>query len=111
MSPSPDSHLAAAHAVFEKDRTFTTSDGTNIAYSVVNADDRGTAVVFMNGWTCPDAYWKNIVPGIVDAGHPQSCSMLVGTGSRVSRDLPVCSARSCTRKTSPSNASPVTSSS
>jgi len=24
----------------------------------------------MNGWTCPDAYWKNIVPGIVDAGHP-----------------------------------------
>ena len=68
--PNRDSHLAAIHAVVEKDRTFTTSDGTRIAYAVVNADDRGTPVVFMNGWTCPDAYWKVIGPGIVDAGHP-----------------------------------------
>ena len=65
-----EKHLAAEHAVFEKDRSFTTSDGTHIAYSVVNADDVGIPVVFMNGWTCPDAYWKVIGPGIVDAGHP-----------------------------------------
>jgi pimeloyl-ACP methyl ester carboxylesterase len=70
MADRPTARLAARHAVFDKDQSFTASDGTHIAFAVVNAGAPGVPVVFMNGWTCPDAYWKTIVPGVVGAGHP-----------------------------------------
>jgi pimeloyl-ACP methyl ester carboxylesterase len=61
---------AAEYAIFAKDRRVTVSDGTTIAYTVVGAGGDRTPVVFVNGWTCPDAYWVGIGPSIVDAGHP-----------------------------------------
>ena len=60
---------AVEYAIFAKDRRATVSDGTEIAYTVVG-DGTKTPVVFVNGWTCPDAYWIGIGPRVVDAGHP-----------------------------------------
>lgn len=64
------SQRARSHATFAKDRRATTSDGTSIAYTVVGADGTGTPVMFLNGWTCPDAYWARTARAVVDAGHP-----------------------------------------
>ena len=69
MSTRTRESASALHAVFPKDRWFETSDGTRIAYTVVG-HGTGTPVVFMNGWTCSDAYWKRIGPAVVEAGHP-----------------------------------------
>jgi len=55
--------------VFPKDRRAVVSDGTEIAYTVVG-DGPGTPVMFLNGWTCPDAYWASTARAVVDAGHP-----------------------------------------
>lgn len=60
--------LAREHAVFEKDRTATMSDGTEIAYTVIGEGSK-VPIVFLNGWTCSDAYWAGIGPGVIDAGH------------------------------------------
>ena len=60
--------VARAHALFPKDRHVTVSDGTTIAYTVVG-DGAGVPVLFLNGWTCSDAYWSGVGPGIVAAGH------------------------------------------
>jgi pimeloyl-ACP methyl ester carboxylesterase len=60
---------AARHAIWPKDRRTVTSDGTTIAYTVVG-DGPGTPVVFMNGWTCPDTYWRRVAPAVIDHGHP-----------------------------------------
>jgi len=65
---SPEVLRARQHAVFPKDRRITASDGTRIAYTVVGDGDR-TPIVFVNGWTCSDAYWVGIGPGVVEAGH------------------------------------------
>lgn len=54
--------------MFPKDRRITASDGTRIAYTVVGDPD-ATPVVFVNGWTCSDAYWVGIGPGVVAAGY------------------------------------------
>jgi pimeloyl-ACP methyl ester carboxylesterase len=62
--------LSAQNAIWAKDRSFETSDGATIAYTVLGAEGRGTPVVLMNGWMCPDAYWKGIAPAVVEAGHP-----------------------------------------
>jgi pimeloyl-ACP methyl ester carboxylesterase len=61
--------LSATHAVFPKDRFVDASDGARLAYTVVGEGAR-TPIVFMNGWTCPDAYWSKIAPPVIDAGHP-----------------------------------------
>lgn len=61
---------AREHAAFPKDRRVVTSDGTEIAYTVVGADGPRTPVAFLNGWTCPDAYWARTARAVVDAGHP-----------------------------------------
>jgi pimeloyl-ACP methyl ester carboxylesterase len=66
---SPESLRARQHAVFPKDRRITASDGTRIAYTVVG-DGHQVPVLFVNGWTCSDAYWVGIGPGVVAAGHP-----------------------------------------
>jgi pimeloyl-ACP methyl ester carboxylesterase len=60
---------AREYAIWPKDRTVTTSDGTPIAYTVVG-DGPKTPILFVNGWTCSDAYWVAIGPEMVDAGHP-----------------------------------------
>lgn len=62
-------NLAAQHAIFPKDRTVVTSDGTRLAYTVVGSGPR-TPILFVNGWTCSDAYWVGIGPRVVAAGHP-----------------------------------------
>ena len=67
---STPASLSEQNAVWPKDRFLETSDGARLAYTVRNESADGVAVVFMNGWTCPDAYWKYIAPGIIDAGHP-----------------------------------------
>jgi pimeloyl-ACP methyl ester carboxylesterase len=59
---------ARKHAVFPKDRRIRASDGTRIAYTLVG-DGMRTPIVFVNGWTCSDAYWVGIGPGVVEAGH------------------------------------------
>src|SRR5207302_9874583 len=59
---------AREYAIWPKDRTVTVSDGTPIAYTVVG-DGPKTPILFVNGWTCSDAYWAVIGPGMVDAGH------------------------------------------
>jgi pimeloyl-ACP methyl ester carboxylesterase len=64
--PTPS---AREYAIWPKDRTVTVSDGTPIAYTVVG-DGPKTPVLFVNGWTCSDAYWVDIGPGIVEDGHP-----------------------------------------
>jgi pimeloyl-ACP methyl ester carboxylesterase len=60
---------AREYAIWPKDRTVTVSDGSPIAYTVVG-DGPKTPILFVNGWTCSDAYWVAIGPGMVDAGHP-----------------------------------------
>jgi pimeloyl-ACP methyl ester carboxylesterase len=65
---SPEILRARQHAVFPKDRRIVASDGTRIAYTVVGEGTR-TPIVFINGWTCSDAYWVGIGPGVVAAGH------------------------------------------
>lgn len=63
--------LAQEYALFPKDRRVTASDGTHLAYTVVGDRVAGrTPILFVNGWTCSDAYWVGIGPGVVDAGHP-----------------------------------------
>ncbi|MCU1451104.1 MAG: Alpha/beta hydrolase fold precursor [Acidimicrobiales bacterium] len=60
---------AREYAIWPKDRTVTVSDGTPIAYTVVG-DGNKTPILFVNGWTCSDAYWVDIGPGMVEDGHP-----------------------------------------
>jgi pimeloyl-ACP methyl ester carboxylesterase len=60
---------AREYAIWPKDRTVTVSDGTPIAYTVVG-DGPKTPILFVNGWTCSDAYWVAIAPGMVEDGHP-----------------------------------------
>jgi pimeloyl-ACP methyl ester carboxylesterase len=79
--------LSEQNAVWPKDRFVEVSDGARLAYTVRNDAAPGVPVVFMNGWTCPDAYWKNIAPGIIDAGHPTLFFDTRGHGqSRLPRD-------------------------
>ena len=60
---------AREYAIWPKDRTVTVSDGTPIAYTVVG-DGPKMPILFVNGWSCSDAYWAGIGPGMVDDGHP-----------------------------------------
>jgi pimeloyl-ACP methyl ester carboxylesterase len=60
---------AREYAIWPKDRTVIVSDGTPIAYTVVG-DGPKTPILFVNGWTCSDAYWVAIGPGMVNDGHP-----------------------------------------
>jgi len=62
--------LAELNAVWPKDRFVTASDGATLAYTVAEADGPHVPVLFMNGWTCPDAYWKGIGPAVAGTGHP-----------------------------------------
>ena len=60
----------ATYALFEKDRELKVSDGTPIRYTVRGPGRaRGHAIVLANGWSCSDAYWVEILPRLVAAGH------------------------------------------
>ena len=55
-------------ACFVKDRLITMTDGTPIAYTVVG-DGPKVPILFVNGWSCTDTYWRDIGPAVVEAGH------------------------------------------
>ena len=42
--------------------------GRNVALQIFNL--LGQPILFVNGWSCSDAYWVAIGPGMVDDGHP-----------------------------------------
>lgn len=52
----------AGYHVFTKDRSFTASDGTPIAYAAVGDGSSGLTFVTVNGWSCSDVYWARLVP-------------------------------------------------
>jgi pimeloyl-ACP methyl ester carboxylesterase len=59
--------------VFEKDRRTTTTDGTTLAWTLLEPSDdveRRLSVVTASGWSCSDAYWAFIAPALVAIGHP-----------------------------------------
>ncbi len=62
------SERAHGRAAFAKDRSVTASDGTRIAYTV-RGDGPGIPVVFVNGWSCTDAYWARVGPKVGAGGH------------------------------------------
>jgi pimeloyl-ACP methyl ester carboxylesterase len=86
------SKLAEANAVWPKDRFVDASDGARLAYTV-HGEGARTPVVFMNGWTCPDAYWKGIGPAVIEAGHPALFFDTRGHGQSTLPHPPVRSAR------------------
>lgn len=72
MGKTADAHRTDEHAgyhVFPKDRTFTASDGTPLAYT--ERGDAGASLTFVtvNGWSCSDVYWAELVPHLAAAGH------------------------------------------
>jgi pimeloyl-ACP methyl ester carboxylesterase len=89
--------LAQEYALFPKDRRVKASDGTRIAYTVVgdaHAASARTPILFVNGWTCSDAYWVGIGPGVVAAGHPAVFVDTRGHGeSGLPRDPGMCARR------------------
>lgn len=68
MKPETADPRAGYH-VFPKDRSFTTSDGTPIAYTERGDGSSGVTFVMVNGWSCPDAYWAELVPHLAARGH------------------------------------------
>jgi pimeloyl-ACP methyl ester carboxylesterase len=63
----------ASYAVFPKERRTTTSDGTTLAWTLLDPPrevDRRLPVVTVSGWSCSDAYWAFIAPALVAVGHP-----------------------------------------
>lgn len=57
----------AGYHLFPKDRQLTVSDGTPIAYTV--RGNGGSHVATVNGWSCSDVYWADLVPALAEAGH------------------------------------------
>lgn len=66
--PQPGSD--AAYARFDKERRVAADDGTPLAYTVRNETGEGVPVLFANGWSCSDAYWADLLPALVQRGHP-----------------------------------------
>ncbi len=61
---------AHEYALFPKDRTVEVSDGTRVAFTVLGGGGSKVPVLFLNGWTCTDAYWTTIPTAVAAAGHP-----------------------------------------
>ena len=66
----PDPASDEAYALFAKERRVLADDGTPIAYTVRGAEGGRIPVLFANGWTASDAYWGELLPTLVDRGHP-----------------------------------------
>ena len=85
---------AREYAVWPKDRTITVSDGTPIAYTVVG-DGPKTPILFVNGWTCSDAYWVAIGPAMIeDTPSIRASYETKWDGSRFTDSNPRCCRRS-----------------
>lgn len=70
MKPERSDQHAGYH-VFPKDRAFTASDGTPIAYTVRGPEgprETGLTFVTVNGWSCSDVYWAHLVPHLEARG-------------------------------------------
>ena len=65
--------------MFPKDRAVEVTDGTRVAFTVLGEGSK-VPLVFMNGWTCTDAYWAKIGTEVVEAGHPAVFLDLRGHG-------------------------------
>jgi len=63
----------APYVRFPKTHRVVVDDGTTIAYAVLEpARRRGRrrpTVLFVNGWSCSDVYWADILPALRAAGH------------------------------------------
>jgi pimeloyl-ACP methyl ester carboxylesterase len=66
--PRPGSD--AAYARFDKERRVAADDGAPLAYTVRNESGSQVPVLFANGWSCSDAYWVDLLPALVQRGHP-----------------------------------------
>jgi pimeloyl-ACP methyl ester carboxylesterase len=66
--PRPGSD--AAYARFDKERRVVADDGSPLAYTVRNETGTQVPVLFANGWSCSDAYWVDLLPALVQRGHP-----------------------------------------
>ena len=75
---------AEEYACFPKDRFITTTDGTQIAYTVIGDGD-DLPILFVNGWSCTDTYWSGIAPVLVESGHR---AVLVDTRGHGQSGLP-----------------------
>ena len=75
---------AEEYACFPKDRFITTTDGTQIAYTVIGDGD-DLPILFVNGWSCTDTYWSAIAPVLVESGHR---AVLVDTRGHGQSGLP-----------------------
>ena len=58
---------APPYVLFPKDRVVHVDDGTPIAY--LSRPGTKIPMAFINGWSCSDAYWANILPPLEKAGH------------------------------------------
>lgn len=72
------------YALFPKDRFATASDGTRLAYTIVGDGPR-IPILFVNGWSCTDAYWVGIGPGVIADGHR---AIFMDTRGHVDSGLP-----------------------
>jgi pimeloyl-ACP methyl ester carboxylesterase len=57
----------ATYALFDKEKELRVSDGAPIRYTRRGGD--GLPVVLASGWSCSDAYWAEILPGLERTGH------------------------------------------
>lgn len=58
------------YAAFAKPDRLVVDDATELAYGIEGADGDRLPLVFANGWSCSDSYWRWIVPPLAGAGHP-----------------------------------------
>lgn len=68
MKPETTNEHAGYH-LFPKDRQFAASDGTPIAYAEIGTPRTTLTFVTVNGWSCSDVYWAELVPHLQGAGH------------------------------------------
>lgn len=60
---------ASGYHVFLKDQSFEASDGAPIAYTTRGRGGSGVTFVTVNGWSCSDVYWAELVPHLEERGH------------------------------------------
>lgn len=58
----------APYALFPKEHRLTVTDGTPIAYTL-RGRGPGVPIVLVNGWSCSDAYWAEVLPYFEGRGH------------------------------------------
>jgi pimeloyl-ACP methyl ester carboxylesterase len=61
-------HKTIPGVIWEKDRTVSTADGAEIAYTFLGPDD-APVVALCAGLLCPDTWWHYLAPALVESGH------------------------------------------